>query len=311
MHLQRCIILILLCSHLTATDLQHFRAFFESTLDLDKDGHFGIEDWADYFNFLEPDHSFNHTHLQSTFDFIDQNSDGRIYAEEMLAKLSSKVGANIIIQQKFGPKQVHLGLTGQNGEMQVMWVTTPDKALAPVVHYGTNQLNMSAVKNATWEEYNDGHFGFHGRIYRAVMTGLEPNRRYYYRVGDAKTGNWSKTWSFMAPPNHDQHLDRINIAVFGDMGTYAPMGFAVSYQINLTNLIDPFDFVFLTGDVAYAGMNSEKKGEIEPIWNIFGELCEKWAASVPFMPGVGNHERYYNYTAYSKRYYLPRSEGSY
>jgi hypothetical protein len=94
------------------------------------------------------------------------------------------------------------------------------------------------------------------------------------------------------------------------MGTYAPMGFAVSYQLNLTNMIDPFDFVFLTGDVSYAGMNSEKRGETEPIWDIFGELCEKWAASVPFMPGVGNHERYYNYTAYQKRYYLPRSEES-
>lgn len=28
------------------------------------------------------------------------------------------------------------------------------------------------------------------------------------------------------------------------------------------------------------------------------------------MPGVGNHEKYYNYSAYQHRYYLPRSEGS-
>jgi len=28
------------------------------------------------------------------------------------------------------------------------------------------------------------------------------------------------------------------------------------------------------------------------------------------MPGVGNHEKYYNYTAYKNRYILPRSEGS-
>jgi hypothetical protein len=39
-------------------------------------------------------------------------------------------------------------------------------------------------------------------------------------------------------------------------------------------------------------------------------MIEKWAAYVPFMPGVGNHEKYYNYTAYTNRYYLPRSEGS-
>ena len=92
------------------------------------------------------------------------------------------------------------------------------------------------------------------------MDQLSPGTRYYYKVGDAKSGSWSKVWSFVAPPNRNQHLDRINIAVFGDMGTYAPMGFSVSYQINMTHMIDPFDFVFLTGDISYAGMNSEKVG---------------------------------------------------
>jgi hypothetical protein len=36
-------------------------------------------------------------------------------------------------------------------------------------------------------------------------------------------------------------------------------------------------------------------------------LTEKFAAYVPFMPGVGNHESYYNFTAYSNRYVLPRA----
>ena len=92
------------------------------------------------------------------------------------------------------------------------------------------------------------------------MDSLEPGRKYYYKVGDASTGNWSKIWSFIAPPNRDQHLDRINFAVFGDMGTYEPMGFAVSYQLNMTNMIDPFDFVFLTGDMAYAGRSEKNNG---------------------------------------------------
>jgi len=29
------------------------------------------------------------------------------------------------------------------------------------------------------------------------------------------------------------------------------------------------------------------------------------------MPGVGNHEKYYNYSAYTNRYVLPASSGSY
>ena len=44
------------------------------------------------------------------------------------------------------------------------------------------------------------------------------------------------------------------------MGTFAPVGGFVINQIAKDHFIKPFDFVFLTGDVAYAGMNKEKIG---------------------------------------------------
>jgi hypothetical protein len=40
------------------------------------------------------------------------------------------------------------------------------------------------------------------------------------------------------------------------MGTYAPFGHMVTKMIVRKNLAKPYDFVFLTGDIAYAGMNS-------------------------------------------------------
>jgi hypothetical protein len=52
----------------------------------------------------------------------------------------------------------------------------------------------------------------------------------------------------------------MRISVFGDMGTFAPMGGFVMNQIAKDHFIKPFDFVFLTGDIAYAGMGSQKKG---------------------------------------------------
>jgi hypothetical protein len=69
-----------------------------------------------------------------------------------------------------------------------------------------------------------------------------------------------------------QQLEEVSIAVFGDMGTFAPFGHFVIRQIAKDHFIRPLDFVFLTGDIAYAGMNSEKVGEFEPIWDLFGEL---------------------------------------
>lgn len=43
---------------------------------------------------------------------------------------------------------------------------------------------------------------------------------------------------------------------------------------------------------------------------MYGDQIQPWAAKTPFMPGVGNHEKYYNYTAYVNRYILPTSPGS-
>lgn len=42
------------------------------------------------------------------------------------------------------------------------------------------------------------------------------------------------------------------------------------------------------------------------MWDLFGEQTESFAAYTAFMPGVGNHESYYNYTSYFNRYRLPR-----
>lgn len=141
----------------------------------------------------------------------------------------------------------------------------------------------------------------------AVMKGLEPNKRYYYRVGDRKTLTFSKVKYFTSPPLRSQSLETMNIAVFGDMGTFAPFGNFVIDKIAKDNLLTPFNLVFLTGDIAYAGVNNYERGESAPIWDLFGELTEKFAAYTAFMPGVGNHESYYNFTAYFNRYILPRS----
>lgn len=90
------------------------------------------------------------------------------------------------------------------------------------------------------------------------------------------------------------------------MGTYTPFGAFVINQIAKDHFIRPYDFVFLTGDIAYAGVSHQQTGQLEPIWDLFGQLTQKFAAYTAFMPGVGNHERYYNYTSYMKRYVLPK-----
>jgi hypothetical protein len=66
------------------------------------------------------------------------------------------------------------------------------------------------------------------------------------------------------------------------------------------------------GDLAYAGLSSamprlniSKEDEFEHIWDLWGIQNEPIAATRPFMVGVGNHERFYEYAAVQNRYKMP------
>jgi len=75
--------------------------------------------------------------------------------------------------------------------MQVMWVSNPEEYLEPVVFYGEYPTKLNQMEKATTDTYNVGHFGFHGRIYRAVMKNLKFGKKYFYKVGDLKTRTFS------------------------------------------------------------------------------------------------------------------------
>lgn len=79
-------------------------------------------------------------------------------------------------------------------------------------------------------------------------------------MGDEESRTYSSIKYFNSRPVKDSNLKEINIAVFGDMGTFAPCGHLVINQISRDNFVKPFNFVFLTGDIAYAGIGSEEKG---------------------------------------------------
>lgn len=88
-----------------------------------------------------------------------------------------------------------------------MWVSTPEKYNRPVVYYGRIPGELKGRVAATFDAYNVGHIGFHGRIYRATITNLEPLKRYYYKVGDDETATFSHIKYFKSPPLKVQQLD--------------------------------------------------------------------------------------------------------
>ncbi len=137
-----------------------------------------------------------------------------------------------------------------------MWVSNPESYSKPAVVFGTLSTKLSQVANATINTYDVGHLGFHGKIYTAVMKDLKPEQKYFYKVGDLQTNTYSEIKHFKSPPRKNSTLNEIRISIFGDMGTYVPFGHLVSKMIAEKNAVKPYDFVFLTGDIAYAGLGS-------------------------------------------------------
>lgn len=87
-----------------------------------------------------------------------------------------------------------------------MWASAPELYNKPVVEFGRLPGIMNGKVYGNWTTYNVGHLGFHGRIYRAVIKGLDPLKRYYYRVGDEETKVFSKVKYFRSPPLKVQTL---------------------------------------------------------------------------------------------------------
>ncbi|RLN13476.1 putative inactive purple acid phosphatase 2 [Panicum miliaceum] len=57
-----------------------------------------------------------------------------------------------------------------------------------------------------------------GFVFDGIMKGLQPGRRYLYKVG-SDSGGWSETYSFIS---RDNEANETTAFLFGDLGTYVP-----------------------------------------------------------------------------------------
>lgn len=211
------------------------------------------------------------------------------------------------------PQQLHIAPGQRNVDMTVMW-TTKNKQRNPRgsrVQYGRDPKKLNLVVDGVSDTYDVGELaGWSGWLHRAVLSDLEPNTVYYYRVGtDAPMGLngtaecWSAVNRFRSLSDDPQRQKYpAKIAFYGDMGTVMPMGFAVTQALIYDHeRAGAFDMIHHIGDIAYAGTG--RTWEFEFIWDAFMRQVQPLAQSVPYVVGVGNHEKYYNFTAYIHRYH--------
>ena len=193
------------------------------------------------------------------------------------------------------PEQVHLSLRKAPDEMAVMWTTLLNSS-AQSVYWG---LAPDALVNTSGElalrSYT--HFGWRGQLHTGLMTGLVPSTLYFYRVGDGTTS--SPVYSFHTLPKAVGQDDAtmLRIVSLGDMG-YGEKSDATIAR--LTELVDAnkVDVILHNGDISYAD------GDMAH-WDTFMRKIEPVAARVPYMTTPGNHEFWFNFTAYKMRFAMP------
>ena len=214
-------------------------------------------------------------------------------------------------------EQVHLALGHTVDTMAVSWATVSKQpAASAVVMWGTSPGSLTNKMEGNSRKFTQDP----GRVWYshvANMTGLTPATKYYYKVGDAKSGAWSKVFNFQsattAPPKPGEPQLHV---IFGDMGASHAYSLcpdcADADSCTCTNTSlgvvseRAADMILHLGDFAY-DFNSEGglKGDY------FMQNIEQIAAYVPYMVSVGNHENAAESLAqYTERFrHMPSNTG--
>jgi len=91
------------------------------------------------------------------------------------------------------------------------------------------------------------------------------------------------------------------------MGTVVPFGFYVTdFMVEEDRREVPLDLIVHVGDIAYAGTSDH--GEIEAVWDLYFNQIQNLSNHIPYMAGVGNHEHYFNYSAFLNRFHMTGEE---
>lgn len=185
----------------------------------------------------------------------------RLVAVAVVACVAAVAGAAAA-----APAEVHLGMSSgdPSGELFVSWMEATPRDGARVViesSEGPREFSATLVPGPAA-----------GAVYEARVSGLAPATTYAYRVDD-------RGFAFTTPPA-ELADDEFTFIALGDMGTSAR---AATTAETIRSLAPAF--VLHAGDIAYAEGDQRE-------WSRWFTLVEPVAATIPWMPALGNHETY-------------------
>lgn len=207
----------------------------------------------------------------------------------MIYLLRLLILTNFVTRAKDKPEQIHLSLgVDSSSEMVVTWTTLQPPRPDALVYFGRERHFLAEKVTPSVDLFVDAGPAKTKRwIYRARLTSLEANTRYYYQVkGD------EEIYSFRTLKRGSNWNPKL--LIFGDLG--------FENSVCLPALIeevrkDTYDVVIHAGDIGY-DMNQEEGH----LGDKFMNLVEPIASVIPYQVAMGNHEEAYNFSHYQARF---------
>lgn len=214
------------------------------------------------------------------------------------AVLLASFGAGMSAAQSrsMAPSQIRIAFGADpRTTFSVAWQCETD-APGSVVQYGQSpRLGRTAPATRAsykWET---------GSVYEAQLTGLRPDREFYYRVG-SPSGGWSEVHQSRTAPGAREDF---TFTAFGDQGV------SPAAKQNVEHIVaEKPAFHLVLGDLSYANGR-------QPVWDTWFSQNEPMTRIIPFMPAVGNHENEkigdlkIGYASFLARFSLPAPETRY
>lgn len=152
----------------------------------------------------------------------------------------------------------------------ITWET--EETESSTVWYGKDSSTLSSIKT-------DSQLV---TIHHLNLTSLEPNTKYYYRVGVAGVDPIyrSEVFSFKTAPNDTS--TNFNFAAYSDSQIF----FGIGYHRRVCDAIarhEDLSFVSIAGDLA-------QNWDYKPDWNQFFFDGTSYLRKIPIVPTMGNHD---------------------
>uniref|UniRef100_H3GZF9 Purple acid phosphatase n=1 Tax=Phytophthora ramorum TaxID=164328 RepID=H3GZF9_PHYRM len=226
------------------------------------------------------------------------------------------------------PQQFHLAFAGEEAGtgMAISWTTFALDS-DPTLWLGRSETKLKVVSSAKIETksyYKDKDYELYS--YHAVVSGLKPNKEYFYKVGNADNKLFQSGVSSFTTARASGDKSPFTVAVYGDLGAEEN---SVASNKYVNSLVGDVDFVYHVGDVAYADNAFLTAKNVfgfyyEQVYNKFMNSMTNVMRHMAYMVMVGNHDaechsptcllstskkdQLGNYSAFNSRFRMPSPE---